>query len=120
MKRRLGRAAQWVIAAAGSLVGSIALAQLPQGGGKPSTPDARALGLTDAMLDYCAKADPDSVAKRREQLRQLVRGASKETLVRVRRSDEYKRAHDGMVDFVGKVDEHNAKRLCAEPLAINK
>ena len=62
MKRRSGRTAQWVIAAAGSLVASIALAELPQGGGKPSAP----------------------------------------------------------VDFVGKVDEHNAKRLCAEPLATNK
>jgi hypothetical protein len=86
----------------------------------PQTPDARALGITEAMLDYCAKAYPSSAVKFQYQITRLTQGASAETLAKVRGSKEYHRAHDAEGDFVGKVDPHNAKRVCSKPLVAPK
>ena len=120
MKSLWNRRARWVFAAAGSLALCAAHAQSPQEGNRPLEPDAAMLGKTEAILDYCTKADPGSVAKRQAQLKHLVQGASKETLARVRGSGAYKKAHDMTADFAGKVDEHNVKRLCSETVATNK
>ena len=87
---------------------------------KAQAPDPHALGMTEAVLDYCAKADPKGAAKVRARLKQLVQGASKETLAKVRKSDEYRNARSSMGDFVAKVDERNASRVCSGPLAAGK
>lgn len=79
--------------------------------------DARTLGIAEAVLDYCAKNDPTGGAKVRARLKQLVQGASQEALVRARKSDEYRSAHDSEVDFIGKIDPHNAHRLCSDAAA---
>jgi hypothetical protein len=84
------------------------------------TPDARVLGITEAMLDFCAKAYPSSAVKFQYQITRLTQGASAETLAKVRSSEEYRRAHDAEDDFVGKVDPHNAKRVCSKPLVPGK
>ncbi len=83
-------------------------------------PDPRVLGLTESMLSYCTKVDPASVAAYRGKIRQLIQGASDEVLARVRASDEYQHAHQSMEDFVSKVDEHNAKRVCSNGLAARR
>jgi hypothetical protein len=83
-------------------------------------PDPRALGLTEALLDYCSKADPSGAGKYQAQAKLLARGASDEALAKVRSSDEYQKAHDSVDDFVSKVDPHNAQRACSESLAANK
>jgi hypothetical protein len=80
-------------------------------------PDPRVLGLTESMLGYCTKVDPASAAAYQGKIRQLVRGASDEVLAKVRSSDEYQHARQSMDDFVSKVDEHNAKRVCSNGLA---
>jgi len=47
-------------------------------------------------------------------IKQVVQGASEQQLAEVRKSDEYRKAYDSVVDFVGKIDQHNAKRFCSE------
>ena len=77
----------------------------------------RMLGMTEAMFEYCAKADPKGAAKVHARLKRLVQGASKETLAAVRKSDEYRKARGSVEDFVAKVDERNVSRVCSGPLA---
>jgi hypothetical protein len=83
-------------------------------------PDARALGIAEAVSSYCAKADPSSAAKVRERIKRLTAGASPETLAKVRNSDEYRRAHDSEDNFLGIVDPKNAKRVCSGTVAAGK
>jgi len=87
---------------------------------KAQAPDPRALGMTEAVFDYCAKADPKGAAKVGARLKRLVQGASRETLAKVRKSDEYRKARSSVEDFVAKVDERNASRVCSGPLAASK
>jgi hypothetical protein len=47
-------------------------------------------------------------------IRQLVQGAGQQQLAEVRKSDEYQKAYDSVVDFTAKSDQHNAKQFCAE------
>jgi hypothetical protein len=83
-------------------------------------PDARTLGITEGILAYCTKVDPPSAVKYRERIKLLVQGASDATLVGVRNSDAYLKARESMNDFVSKVDEHNAKRVCVNGLAAHR
>jgi hypothetical protein len=94
------------------------VASLVQADGR--TPDARALGVTEAILDYCTRAYPPSTEKFQFQLARLTQGASPKTLTDVRASDDYRRARAAEEDFVSKVDAHNAKRICARSLAAKK
>ena len=82
-------------------------------------PDARALGVTEAMLDYCTKAYPASADKYQFQVKRLTQGASQETLAKVRSSEQYRRAHDAEGDFVSRIDPRNAKRACSKPLVAH-
>jgi hypothetical protein len=83
-------------------------------------PNPRMLGVTEAMFDYCAKADPKGAAKVHARLKRLVQGASKETLAEVRKSDEYRKARSSVEEFVAKIDERNAPRVCSSPPAASK
>ncbi len=73
-----------------------------------------ALGTVESILNYCARLDPAAAVKLREQVKQLAQGASDRQLAEVRNSNEYRESYDSVVDFVAKVDEHNAKRICSE------
>jgi hypothetical protein len=97
-------------------------AAVQSAGAAPGAPsvNARALGMSEAMLDYCAKNDPPGAAKVRARLRRLAQGAGKEALAEARNSTEYHRAHDTEVDFISKIDSHNAHRLCSGSVAGNK
>ena len=75
---------------------------------------ARALGIEEALLDYCATNDPAGAARVRARLKQLVQGASKQALAEARSSAEYRSAHDAEADFISKIDPHNAHKLCSE------
>jgi hypothetical protein len=85
-----------------------------------AVPDARALGITEAVVSYCSKVDPKATAHYQERIRLLANGASEEQLARLRQSDEYQKAHASVDDFVAKVDEHNARKVCAESPQRNK
>jgi len=84
------------------------------------TLDARALGVTEAVLDYCATNDPVGAAKVRARLKRLTQGTSLQAQAQARGSREYRSAHDAEVDFVGKVDPHNAHRICSKAAAPNR
>src|SRR5258707_6525808 len=74
----------------------------------------RALGIVESILNYCGRLDPAAAVKLQERGKQLAQGASEQQLAEVRHSDEYRQAYDSAGDFVAKVDEHNAKRICSE------
>jgi hypothetical protein len=76
--------------------------------------NAQTLGVSESILNYCGPLDPAAAAKLRAKIKQLVRGASEQQLAQMRNSDEYRQAYDSLVDFVAKVDVHNAKRICFE------
>jgi hypothetical protein len=84
------------------------------------TPDPRALGIAEAMLDYCAKAYPESAVKHQLQVKRLTEGLSAEALAKVRNSEPYRRAHDAEGDFVSRIDPHNAKKACSTSLVPRK
>jgi hypothetical protein len=107
---------RWIaalVACAGSVVPALVQADA-------WTPDARALGVSEAILGYCSKAYPSSTEKYQLQVARLTRGASPETLTKVRASDDYRRARAAEEDFVSQVDPHNAKHICAKSLAARK
>src|SRR5580704_2627252 len=74
--------------------------------------DVQALGITDGILTYCGRIDPTSAAKIRERIKDLEHGASEQQLATIRNSEEYRKAYDSMAEFVAKIDEHNAQRVC--------
>ncbi|MBV8280684.1 MAG: hypothetical protein JO347_01310 [Candidatus Eremiobacteraeota bacterium] len=92
-----------------------AVAQAPSSVPAPRSVDARALGIGEALLDFCATNDSEGAAKVRTRLKELTQGASKQALAEARRSTEYRSAHDSEADFIGKIDPHNAHRLCSAP-----
>ena len=83
-------------------------------------PDPAALGRAEAVLSYCTKAAPEQLAKPRDQVRELTRGASEQLLARLRRSEEYRKAQQAVQDFVAKVDPHNAERVCSRSAGAHK
>ena len=115
MDRTLNRHAIFaaLCASAWSIVPAPARADTP-------APDARVLALLDALLGYCSKADPSDAAKVEAQLKSAVAGASKETLAKVRSTDAYRKVYDSEVDFIGKVEERNARRICSESIVKSR
>jgi hypothetical protein len=82
--------------------------------------DPRALGVTEALLDYCAKSDPTGAAKVHNRLKRLTLGASAQAMADARKSSQYQRAHDSEVDFISKIDPHNGHRLCTDSATASK
>lgn len=87
------------------------------GAGTARLPDARILGITESALAYCRRLEPSATLKLDLQRRKLIRDVSATALEEIRKSDEYRQAYTAESDFVAKVDEHNSKRICAQPLA---
>jgi len=83
-------------------------------------PEPRALGATEALLDYCAKSDPTDAAKVHNRWKRLTQGASKEALADARKSSQYQSARDAEADFIGKIEPRNAHRLCSGAAAASK
>jgi hypothetical protein len=83
-------------------------------------PNAHVLGVAESTLNFCAPVDPAAGARMRAVIEQMVQGVSEKDLSAVRESEEYRQAYDAVTDFVGKVDPHNAKRVCAESVADGK
>jgi hypothetical protein len=82
--------------------------------------DAAALGKADALLSYCTKAAPASRQKYWTQVKEVSKNASKEQLAAARRSEEYRKAHQAVDDFVAKVDQHNVKLVCSQDAPSGK
>jgi hypothetical protein len=102
------------------LVAALALPALPVRALAAETPNARLLGLAESLLHYCERADAKDAGRYQEQVARLVKGASDRELAELRKSAEYRVAYDAETDFVGKVDERNASRVCATSVAGKK
>ena len=80
--------------------------------------DPKSFASIEAILEHCARTDPASADRYKEQAKAVSQGASEEALVKLRKSSDYVTTHDSMLDLLSKSDEQNAKRVCARQLAI--
>jgi hypothetical protein len=83
-------------------------------------PNARSLGHADAILDYCTKADPSSVAKLQERIKQFSQGVSDLDLAKMRDTAEYRQANGAEHDFLAKTQPRYARSVCARASAAIK
>ena len=100
------------IVSLGWMVAALAFAA----GAQADEPDARALGMTEAILSYCAKVDPAAAEKYQQRLQLLSQDASEEALRTLRQSDEYRLGQDSMDESLARVDAQNARKACAGSL----
>jgi len=95
-------------------LGCVGLALPPLALADAPSPSAQALGVAESVINYCDPIDPAATHRLRQMIKQLVQGAGEPQLAEVRKSDEYRKAYDSVVDFVGKIDPRNATRFCSE------
>jgi hypothetical protein len=74
--------------------------------------DARALGMAESMVTYCARLDVATAARYQQKAKLLVQGASEEAIAKARKSEAYRAAYDSVTDFTSKIDNRNAKLAC--------
>jgi hypothetical protein len=84
----------------------------------PFTNDA--FGKLEGILDFCAKADPQSAAKYQEQDKRLVKDLPENELAEARQSQEYKKAYDAVGSELGKEPTDKAAEACAASLEGDK
>ena len=75
---------------------------------------AQRLGLMEGAAGFCEALDKPSAERVREAIRQATQGVSAARLSEIRNSVAYKQAYESVQGFVGHVDPHNAKKVCAE------
>jgi len=97
-----------------------ALVQVAPAASADEKPDARALGVAEAMQAFCARVEPSVPSMYEGKIRRMVQGVGKQEIARVRLTDEYRQGHASADEFVAKIDEHNFGKACAETLAWNK
>ena len=96
----------------------VAVSQLALAG-EPA-PDAKALATIEALVDHCAKANPASASNYQKRVQLVAQGASEETLAKVRKTDEYRQAHDSAVESLAKTNEQDTKKMCSQALTENE
>jgi len=84
-----------------------------------AAPQAQALGMTEAILEHCARLVPEDAERFQDRAKRLVQGASEETLDKVRKSDEYQQSRDAVRASLAKLDDRNAKKACAQSFPSN-
>jgi hypothetical protein len=82
--------------------------------------DPQALGITEAIVNYCAPINASATARLQEKLRQLEQGASEEALNKVRNTSAYRAAYKSINDVVSKVPAQNAPGVCSESPPASK
>lgn len=78
------------------------------------TPNPQALGIAESVSNFCSPIDAGAADRLRQLIKQLVQGANDKQLAEVRNTEEYRKAYDSVVEFTGKIDQHNVKKFCAE------
>jgi hypothetical protein len=109
--------APWQAQADVKAVGAHADAKAVQGHADTKLVDAHGLGLNDSVLKFCEKKDPSAAPLIKDRIKKLEGGASKAELTQARSGSDYLRARQSMDDFLAKVDDRNAPRVCAGPAA---
>jgi hypothetical protein len=74
----------------------------------------QALGYFESTLDYCAKVDPNSAAKYKEQGKSLVHEATQQELEKTRNSSEYKESYKSTTDQFSKTAKAKVVKECAD------
>ena len=78
---------------------------------------AKSLAIMDRVLQYCGTVDPGAAGKLRQKIQDLTKGLTQQQVADLRQTQEYQAAYASMEEFVGQVDEHNAKKVCSESLS---
>ena len=82
-----------------------------------ASPNPQALGTAEAILNRCARLDPEHAVSYHEQVLAASQGASSESVAKVRKSDEYKRAYNSATESIGAVAGPAALKACRNSLA---
>lgn len=82
--------------------------------------NGHALGILESIQHFCAPLDKDAAARIDGKIKLVVQGATDQDLAAVRNGPEYLQAHSSMDDFISKVDERNAKRVCSQDVNTGK
>lgn len=84
--------------------------------GEP-TVDVQALATTQAILDFCARANPKAAEQYAQQSQALLQGISTQAADELRRSDAYQQSYDAIAQMISDVPEKEARRVCSEAAA---
>lgn len=77
-------------------------------------------GKLEGILDFCAKADPQSASKYQAQKKTLVKDATEKEVAEARQSQEYKDAYDAVSTELGKEPKDKVAETCAASLEGSK
>jgi hypothetical protein len=77
-------------------------------------------GKLEGILDFCAKADPQSASKYQGQKKAVVKEATEKEVAEARQSQEYKDAYDAVSTELGKEPKEKLAETCAASLEGNK
>jgi hypothetical protein len=88
-------------------------------GDQATSVQAKSLAVVDRVLQYCSSVDPGVASKLRQKIKDLTKGLTDQQVADLRQTEEYQAAYASIEEFVGKVDEHNAKKVCSESLSQN-
>jgi hypothetical protein len=89
-------------------------------GDQAAAAKAATLGTLESVLHYCGSVDSSAAAQLREKIQSLTEGLSEQQVAELRQSSDYQAAYSSIESFVGKVDEHNARRVCTESVSETK
>lgn len=78
------------------------------------------LGQVEAILEHCAKINPQAAAKYKDFGKLLLGKASDKEVAEVRKTEEYKEAHDSVSEALDKASKDEAIKACTELLETKK
>jgi hypothetical protein len=78
-------------------------------------PDSKqGLGQVEAILDYCAKVNPQAATKYKEHKKLLVGDTPDKDVAEIRKSDEYKQAYESVSGELSQASKDEAVKACTE------
>jgi hypothetical protein len=77
-------------------------------------------GKVEGILDFCAKANPQSALKYREQKKMLVKDVPEKEVAEARQSQEYKDAHEAVSAELDKQSKEKVTEACAASVERSK
>jgi hypothetical protein len=87
---------------------------------EPASPNPRALGTAEAILNTCARLDPKHAAQYHERVVAVSQGASSESVAEVRKRAAYKQAYDAATESIGTASGPAALKACRNSLTDSK
>jgi hypothetical protein len=83
-------------------------------------PSPQALGIVQAVLNYCAQVDPKEAALYQAQWKLVVGKASLQQVNSVEATAGYKQGYDLISGQLAKIDQQDAAKTCAAGVATKK